>query len=251
MAMLQPTPLQSLFVDGMDEDQIWAQLELRSKNVCSTLEYALEATGEEMEEESEGEGAPGKKARLDEEEEDEEDMDELDGMDDVDGLVDSDETEDEEDEGEDEDEELEESDDEDLGESVTELRDPSPDDEESRPTLFSKIQSAMKKTEKTKKRGGHPELDDGFFNLADFNAESERAEARKVSRGRLGGSEEEEEESGEDEEIDIFKAVDDDVEVAGDGEGDWRRFSCAIFELTTLQNLLIRTFSNLHRAPLQ
>ena len=39
-------------------------------------------------------------------------------------------------------------------------------------------------------RSGHPELDDGFFSLAEFNAETEESEARVSSKGRLASDSE-------------------------------------------------------------
>src|SRR4030088_3274440 len=35
------TPLTCLYVQGLDKDQIWAQLELRAQSICKMLEYAL------------------------------------------------------------------------------------------------------------------------------------------------------------------------------------------------------------------
>ena len=35
-----------LYVQGLDKDQIWAQLELRAQNVCKMLDYALDGTEE-------------------------------------------------------------------------------------------------------------------------------------------------------------------------------------------------------------
>lgn len=213
LPMLQPTPLTALYVDGMDDEQLWAQLELRTRNICDTLEYALEATGEDIGDDDSDADA-GEKGRLDGAEDDD-DMVDFESMED--GSMSYSEESNEEDEDSEGLGEEEESGEEDLGEGVTELRDPSSDEDEDAgpPTLFSKIQSAMKRANKPKKRGGHPELDDDFFSLADFNAETERAEARRVSRGRLGKGlededEDEDEEDGEDGDIDLFKPVDDD-----------------------------------------
>lgn len=224
--MLQSTPLSALYVDGMDDDQVWAQLELRTKNVCDTLEFALEATGEDVGDDDSDDESAAKRPRLGDEGEDEDadmDMDALEEMEDAEMFGSDDEDDDDEGEDDDDDEDHS-SDDADLGEGVTELRDPSSDeDEDAGPsTLFTKIQSAMNRADKPKKRGAHPELDDDFFSLADFNAETERAEARKVSRGSLGKSLEDDEEDSEDgdvEDIDLFKPVDDD-EAPDTGETD-------------------------------
>lgn len=214
LPMLKATPLTSLYLDGMDDEQLWAQLELRTKSVCDTLEFALEATGEDMPDEESDESSP-KRPRFSDEElgEDETGEEGFEGMGEE-SMSDSEDDEDENSEEEAGESEEDLSDGADLGEGITELRDPSSeeDDEDSASptTLFSKINSALKRADKPKGRQGHSELDDGFFSLADFNAETERAEARKVSRGKLGKGSEEDEDS-EDEEgddVDLFQPVD-------------------------------------------
>ncbi len=84
----------------MDQEQIWAQVELRSRNVCEILEYALEGTGElpEEDEELDMEGKNVLKRELAQFGDDEE----FDGMD-IDEEEEDSES-DEEDESEDEDE---------------------------------------------------------------------------------------------------------------------------------------------------
>ena len=53
-------------------------------------------------------------------------------------------------------------------------------------------------------------MDDGFFSLAEFNAETEEAEARDVSKGRLGQDDDEDDDDNDaDDHVDIFAAVDD------------------------------------------
>ena len=54
-------------------------------------------------------------------------------------------------------------------------------------------------------KGGHEELDDDFFKLAEFNAEIEEAEALHVSSGALGGDSDDDD---DDDPVDFFAAVD-------------------------------------------
>ncbi|KAF7339442.1 U3 small nucleolar ribonucleoprotein MPP10 [Mycena sanguinolenta] len=193
-----PTPIASLFTDNMDDDQIWAQLDLRLKPVCDMLELALE-------------GDPSQEGELDDSDPDElvdeelleqmralqSDGHELDEME-VDDF-------DEEDEGEGAESEEESEDDEedgDLGEDVTNLRDPS-SDEASEPEEDPEMFASRRRRSKSS-AGAKTGLDDGFFDLASFNAETEEAEARKVSRGQLDGDDDSEEDD-----INLFAPVDD------------------------------------------
>ena len=197
----------------MDDEQIWAQLELRAKNLAEVLEYALEGTGvvPESDEESEGSSIERRKGPLSLEDGDL-DMDaDMEGMDfdeeedSEDGEMDS---EDEEDEEDDDDEEEDgEGDDyaeEDYGEDVTQLRDPSDEEED----VDLDAPSLKKRKGRGKKGKGHPELDDGFFDLAAFNAETEEAEARASSRGKLGRGNESDDEDADLEDVDFFASVD-------------------------------------------
>ncbi|TFK89783.1 Mpp10 protein [Polyporus arcularius HHB13444] len=232
---LQETPISELFVEGMSDEQIWAELELRAKNVCDVLDFALDGPAQEVDsgEEEDGES----------EEEDERDLkkmrqalidegfdpDELEGMgfdeDDDDDSDDDEEDEEEEEEEEDEEESGEdEADTEDahFGEDVQELRDPS--DEEDLEAGEPSFLSGGKRTLNPKpKRGGHPVLDDGFFDLAAFNAEIEAAESKNVSRGRLSKDDDDEDEDEDAEPVDYFAPVDDtpafDEEDLEDGGG--------------------------------
>ncbi|KII94333.1 hypothetical protein PLICRDRAFT_50314 [Plicaturopsis crispa FD-325 SS-3] len=220
-SIFKETPLTALFVEGMNADQVWEQLDLRAKSVCEMLEEALEGgPGKEDEDEDEdGEGADEedelKKALQELREQMGEDVD-FDGMD-LDGL---------EEDGSDEEDEEEESendgDDADLGETTMELRDPS-DDEASEdaddhpPSMLDVLQ---KRRPPKRKAGGHPVLDDGFFDLAAFNAETERAEARAVSKGRLSkGSDDED--SDDEGTVDLFAPIsmEEDFDEAGSEDG--------------------------------
>ncbi|CAL1715634.1 unnamed protein product [Somion occarium] len=216
------TPLPELCVDGMDEDQLWTQLDLRAKGICDFLEYTMEAAGEQEEsDEDENELKALKKRKMMSEEG--EDIDDM-SMDGLDDIEDSEEESEEEDEdknelSDEEDEEVESEDDGDdahLGESTVELRDPSDEeDEESDLDLDQQpsfLSGGQRKSKWKRKAASHPELDDGFFDLAAFNAETEEAEARASSRGKLSRDDDSDEEDEEDASIDYFAQVDDDVE---------------------------------------
>ncbi|KAH9946645.1 Mpp10 protein [Amylocystis lapponica] len=225
---LRETPLTELFVDGMSEDQLWAQLELRAKNVCDVLEYVLDGAGvgNDSDDDEDGVGAAKKRKLL---------VDggldmELDMDEDMMGLDSEDEDEEEEEDGDSESDDTDESEDEgagedgELDEAVVELRDPSDEEEDlhldldlDRPSSFA---GGKRKAGQNRKHGGHPELDDGFFDLAEFNAETEAAEARAVSKGRLGKDDSDEDED-EDEPVDLTAPVDDDpLDEEDDPEGD-------------------------------
>ncbi|KAH9835584.1 Mpp10 protein [Rhodofomes roseus] len=243
----ESTPLTELFTEGMDDDQIWSQLELRAENVCRALQYALDGMDE---------GLDGEEEEEDNEEEEEEEarvqrmrkailMGEDDDMEDFDGMdVDSEQADGEDsDEGESEGDEDEDDPDEDLGEDVVELRDPSDDDDEEeeevhRAPLYldteetsSFLNSKRPPKRKGKSAAGHPELDDGFFDLAAFNRETEEAEARAVSKGRLGKKDSDDEDETMEDVVDLFAPVDDAGEVfeeedleGGSGEPFYKDF---------------------------
>jgi U3 small nucleolar RNA-associated protein MPP10 len=192
--MFEPTPIASLFTDGMDDDQIWAQLELRMKPVCDMLELALDADPSQEEEldTSDREGSV-----------DEDLLEQMRALEsgEFEGM-DVDDLDDEESDSEEAESEEESDDNGDLGEGVTSLRDPS-SDEDSEPEADPAELFAFKPKRSKSSAGSKSGLDDGFFDLASFNAETEEAEARKVSRGRLDGDDSEDEGS-----IDLFAPVD-------------------------------------------
>ena len=230
----QLTPLRELFVDGMNEDQLWAQIDLRTKNVRDILNLVLEEDGPL--ESDEGEEA-------DDESDSEEEETELE---DVLATHDSEDVEwSDEDIASDEDGENEEEfglGDDDQIETIAELRDPSDEESESissRPKLKSYGKSA--------KHGRHPQLDDDFFDLAAFNAEIEAAEARSSGRGRLSGSDQDED--SDDEVIDMFAPIDEGQSLEG-GLGEEPSGMCndhTVFFQTNFdifcQNYTITTFS--------
>ncbi|KAL6309986.1 U3 small nucleolar ribonucleoprotein complex, subunit Mpp10 [Sparassis latifolia] len=201
----QDTPLTELYVDGMNEDQLWAQLELRSKNVCDMLEYTLDGdveSGDDVEG-GELEGTKLRRVMMDEDI----DMEDLEGMEGME--VDGDKADDDEDDESESGDEEESGEEEHQGqEDIAELRDPSDNDADLENPSFL---SGGKRTLRRKHNfGSHPELDDGFFDLATFNAETEEAEARSVSRGKLGKEDSDEDNEDEDAEaVDLFAPIDD------------------------------------------
>ncbi|KAL0951134.1 hypothetical protein HGRIS_007871 [Hohenbuehelia grisea] len=202
-----PTPLSTLFTDSLEPDQIWAQVDLRTKNICDLLELALEG-GPEGQLGDEDEDQDSKLQLIMQALENGEDVD-LEGLD-MEGMSLDEEDEEESDESEDSEdaeEEEEEDDGEELGEQVAELRDPSSDeddDDDAPPSLMDLMRPKAAKRPKFKARS---QLDDGFFDLASFNAETEAAESKKVSRGRLSANEDEGSDS--DMSVDLFAPVDD------------------------------------------
>ncbi|KAI0067694.1 Mpp10-domain-containing protein [Artomyces pyxidatus] len=200
--VLQATPLSSLFTEGMNEEQIWAQLELRTQSVCQTLDLALQETeGEEGEDAATGaekrrgdSDAPGVEGKNE------------DGLDDEDEAEEDD---DESDEGEEEGDDEEGSDQHEvLGEGVEGLREESEEEYEEQEMLEEPSRRPPSRTSfrKRPKGGAHSELNDGFFDLAAFNAETEEAEARSVSRGTL--AKDSDDDSEDDEAVDYFASVD-------------------------------------------
>lgn len=203
-----PTPIDNLFVDGMGDDQIWAQLDLRTQTMCRMLDFVLE--GEVTDPNSKPGDSEGSMSDEDDGQEDDErlraileelraeegditmsDLLEKYGFDD----------EDEDDEGEEFDDEERSSDDADMDideEDISPLRDDSSDSES---YAGPARQKALKNKQPKKRRTS--ELDDDFFNLADFNAYTERAEAKSSSMGRLSGDEDD-----DDEPLDFFSNVD-------------------------------------------
>ena len=215
---LQETPIAELFVNGMSDEQVWAELELRAKNVCDVLDYALDGPVQEAES-GEDEGS-----EEDDEEEERElkrmrqalidegfDPDELEGMGfDEDGEDDSEDDDEDDEDDEESNEEEDGLDDGDLGEDVEGLRDPSDEEEELEADEPSFLSGGKRTLRLKPKRGGHPVLDDGFFDLAAFNAEIEAAESKNVSRGRLSKDDDDDDDNdGEDDSVDYFAPVDD------------------------------------------
>lgn len=234
IAAFDQTPLTSLFVEDAGPEQVWAQLELRAKGVCEMLTKALDGSlmdedadmrmlngvdADEGEDEDEGGGA---RKKLKFEDFSQEDIESL-GLapDAFKQLLEGMEPEED---GEEELEESEEDDDdgEDFGEEVTSLRDPE--------ALDSSGPSRSPRLSRRPKPSTSFQLDDGFFDLASFNAETEEAEAKHVSRGRLRSLNEGEDSESDEESIDYFAAVKGDPELDGgtDGTGAYRNSSVVV-----------------------
>ncbi|KAH9982501.1 U3 small nucleolar ribonucleoprotein complex, subunit Mpp10 [Lactifluus volemus] len=164
------TPLTCLYVQGLDRDQIWAQLELRAQHVCKMLDCALDGTedntactippmidsmGDKSSEEGDSDLSSG----------------ESDGDSDTYGEPDGF-----------SDEELSE-------EGIAGLRD---------------------------EKDGHSGLDDGFFDLAVFNADTQEAEADFVSNGALDADSDSI--ASDEDNIDYFAAIDGQLQDEDDHE---------------------------------
>ena len=205
---LMPTQLQELHLPGMEDAQIWAQLELRGHVITKVVETLFEGVWDD----------PMK--ALDEDEDASEEASEegelsMEGMDiDTEGSSPS---EDEDEEGRDVPEEAsaeedgDTSGDENMPEHITQLADASNEDEGllltgldlDRPSRAGK----GKNTHRTQPRNRHPTLDDDFFSIVNFNKEIDAAEAQSKGRGRL-------DEDSDEESLDLFQAVPEDDELA-------------------------------------
>lgn len=168
------TPIPALFVDGMTMEQIWEQLDLRGRQVCERLQVL---DGEEEVEDESGSG--------------EEDRDT-----------------DAEDYGVEESEEDDEEEGSLQGEEQVAVLQGEPSEEEDSERDFSMFDTIRKKPAiaKSSKRS---EVDDGFFDLQEFNAETERAEAKSTSKGRLHHDADSEDSGGDETDIDLFEPMDD------------------------------------------
>jgi U3 small nucleolar RNA-associated protein MPP10 len=199
---MRPTPLANLHIQGMDGQQIWNQLDLRTDVLCKVLKSVMggEAPDGGLEE------AYGEDIEAEDVEEDNDDLLGIgDSEADFEGAIVEHEGSEETDE-EDEEEEVESSfSDEDFTdgpERLDMLRDPSPGPIGE----FEPNETGSSKSKKQHARTTiHTKLDDGFFSLSEFNEETEASEARATSKGRLTSSDSEEE--GLKEDIDLFAPV--------------------------------------------
>ena len=214
IAAFDQTPLTSLFLEDAGPEQVWAQLELRAKGVCEMLSKALDGTlmnedvdmrtlsGVDGDEDEDDDGGSRKKLRF--EDLSQEDIKSL-GMepDVLKRLIDSWEGMEVDEDGEEElgEEESEDEGDygEEFGEEITSLKDPE--------ALDSPGPSRSARLSRRSKTSAGSQLDDGFFDLASFNAETEEVEAKHVSRGRLKSLNEDEDSESDEDSVDYFAVV--------------------------------------------
>ncbi|KAL7413419.1 U3 small nucleolar ribonucleoprotein complex, subunit Mpp10 [Mrakia frigida] len=232
-----PTPLTSLYTDGMDVDQIWEQLEMRAGKMVEVLDEVGvldELDREEGSISNEEREQRGMGPKEDSESDGEEGSEELsfEGMDELEdsGESESEEEEEEEEEGvsfadEEDDDEDDDDDDEEMmddEEEEEEEEEDEDDDTERRVTDLDQPGSS------SASKRSHPTLDDPFFSLHAFNRETEELEAFEVSDGKLGlnnDDDDDDEEDDDEEDMEALlnsggkKEVDMWRSVEGDGEG--------------------------------
>ncbi|KAF8140242.1 hypothetical protein EV363DRAFT_1151959 [Boletus edulis] len=202
----------------MNIDQIWQQLDLRAARVCQNLQTLLgEDNGEGENANLDGEDSDSDESSIDEGEDDDEYDDEEMDIDDDEGIW----------------EEL--SDEQEDGSSAAEdvnLRDEASasedddDEDDGPPTSMLDVVHRQKRSPSGLHTWGHSTLDDGFFDLATFNAETSEVETKKVHKGKLNSVAEEE--SAEESEINLFGSVDD--QVVGDDLAPTELFYDDFFE---------------------
>lgn len=198
---IRETPLPSLFVEGMSIDQIWQQLDLRAARVCENMQ-TLQGEDEDEKENSEGENSDSDQG----EDEDEGDTEEMD--------IDGDENLWEELSGEEEDGSS-------TVEGVVNLREESSEDDEDDgppPSMLDVVRGQQKLNPSRSYSRGRSDLDDGFFDLAAFNAETSRVEAKEVFKRKLEFVADKD--SAEESEVDLFGSVDGSETGVDDGLGE-------------------------------
>jgi len=194
------TPLTCLYVQGLDRDQIWAQLELRAQSICKMLEFALDGTEDPAESRITSTTDNLEQDSQEEEEEEEEDDDDSDST--FEGSDDDSESDQEVDGS---------SDEQPSGEGVVGLRDHSMDEEDEELTKGSHVPTSVSPP---RTEGGHFGLNDNFFDLEEFNAETEEGEAGFVSNGALDADLGDI--ASDEDDIDYFASVDGQVQASDD-----------------------------------
>ena len=194
------TPLTCLYVQGLDRDQIWAQLELRAQRICKMLEFALDGTEDPAERRITSNTDSSEQDPRQQEEGEEEDDDDSDST--FEGSDDDSEPDQEVDGS---------SDGQPSEEGVIGLRDHSIDEEDEELTEESHVPSSASPP---RTKGGHFGLNDDFFDLEVFNAEAEEAEAGFVSNGALDADLDGV--ASDEDDIDYFASVDGQMQADGD-----------------------------------
>lgn len=231
----EPTPLSSLLIEGMDQEQVWMQLDLRSQMVCDLLDYALETGKSEEgssdgEEDGEGEEDDDRLQKIMEAIEEGKDID----LDDICEELGEDMDVDEESATEDDESESSENAVDDT-EHIVQLRsdEEQSDNADAAITLFDAIKASSRP--KRKKHADHG-LNDDFFDLDAFNAEIEQAEAKSSSRGQLADEDEDSED--EDMSLDLFAPVDEEVDESEDTNGANSILVCVCLSASNTKNRL-------------
>ena len=206
--LFPPTELNELVLEGMGNDQIWHQLELRSAKLARVLDHVISSGPEDADEEES-------------EEENEKDAEDL--NDDDEAWNEEDDEEEESDEGFAGASDLSDVDPNEVyyeplhTEEMQHMRKKEKEKQEmmqmygvSDPALYDALTSASSDEEEEEEDKGkprHPTLDDDFFSIDEFNRLTEAQERQEhSSRAHLSGEEEEEDMDG----IDLFAPLDED-----------------------------------------
>ena len=205
--LFPPTELNELVLEGMGNDQIWHQLELRSAKLARVLDHVISSGPEDADEEES-------------EEENEKDAEDL--NDDDEAWNEEDDEEEESDEGFAGASDLSDVDPNEVyyeplhTEEMQHMRKKEKEKQEmmqmygvSDPALYDALTSASSDDEEEEDKGKprHPTLDDDFFSIDEFNRLTEAQERQEhSSRAHLSGEEEEEDMDG----IDLFAPLDED-----------------------------------------
>lgn len=193
---IDATPLDELFIDGLNDDQIYHQLDLRAKVMCDLVERLVDASDStDIPDEDDIEG--------EEEEEEDVDLDDLSPEEiealKAEGLLDDDASDDDEDNDSSSQSASDDENDPTIGEiSYQKLNDHDQDSSDEEEEKAKKGKKGTDKSPKTDVWG----LDDAFFSIDDFNKMTEDQEVSERLRRRA----EDDEDSEEEEDVDIFSA---------------------------------------------
>ncbi|CDZ97200.1 U3 small nucleolar ribonucleoprotein (snoRNP) subunit-Mpp10p [Phaffia rhodozyma] len=203
-----PTPLDGLYTEGMDPDQIWEQLELRNVKLVELLEDVGAVQSGREPGESDDEGSLSLEEKIERGIIDEDDEDDELGFDEIDDMEDSGDSEEgSDDDEEDEDSEEVEEDGEEQGEEdmfdEEDMEGLEDDDEEEEEDEDDDTHKRIQDLDepgyaRASRKRQHPSLDDEFFSIDDFNRETEELEAFEVSAGKLGGDDDDDEDEEDD-----------------------------------------------------